>query len=224
MRQQFTYRLDEDKIRKELRSYRTSSAPEAYQRFCAYSDAHSRPVSKSSFPGFSMKLDRRFAVPAAAAVVLLVLSLVLANFAGNGKSDREAADLHAEPFVPAPSFEPETIIPQPVTRDLPEPVAANNDEGLQVSKPVLVREKKDSTDRKNDRPERSLPVAASLPGGPTGSIQAQTATTQAQTATTQGEVKKKERRDAALILEPVQLPDIRPTLLSTEQEEEIRTN
>ena len=214
MRQHFTYQLDEEKIRKELRDRRVAPSEDAYQRFCAYSDTQVRQVTRR-MPAVNIKINRRFVVPAAAAIVLITLSFLLANFIG-GKNDKRSAEITAEPFVPMPQSEVE-LIPQPETQELPHVVTTDNSQALETSKPELVPEKKSATQPPGNANEKSDPPAVTL-------ANEQPATTSVQPATTQVQVRKKERRDAEDILEPVQMPDIRPTLLTNEQQEEIRTN
>jgi hypothetical protein len=215
MKQQFTYSLDEAKIRKELMDLKPGNAEDAWQKFSQYADTQPRQVAVRKMPVIKLAVDRRILVPVAAAIVIIVLAALVFNFMDLKKSSKtnNQKAVVAEPFVPMPQIsEAETILPPPEKQDPMETQWSENSKALAASKPEVVKEKS----------EKPLPspndgaMASAVKPKPTetaGSADAQT---------TQAEVKKKKAQNKELV--PLQVPDLRPNLLTDEQVDDIRPN
>ncbi len=213
MKQHFTYQLNEEKIRKQLKELSASKTEGAWEKFAEYSNAQPGSANKRSLPQLNLQLNRKTLLSAAAVLVIVLLSVLVVNFTGNSSNSKKQQKASVnEPFVPMPSLnEPEITAPPLARSENPKPAANGNSDARPSDKPTLVKEElaqKPLTKKKTTKD--SIPA---------GTLK----TPEMQTASTQGEVKKK-RREGADLLQPVQLPDIRPVILTEEQEEDIRPN
>ena len=111
--------------------------------------------------------------------------------------------------------EAETILPPPEKQDPLESQFFQNDKALVSSKPEMVKEKIE-----NDPPPDKDKPLASAATPPQQHVKKETG---AETQTTQAEVKSK-KRETVEQLAPMQLPEIRPNLLTEEQVDDIRPN
>ena len=104
MKPQFTYALDEAKIRKELQDLKAGNAEDAWQKFSQYAEAQPRPASTRKLPVMKLQVDRRILMPVAAAIVIILLAVLLFNvidFKKSAKNRTEKAVV-AEPLFQCP--------------------------------------------------------------------------------------------------------------------------
>ena len=208
MRSNFTYALNEDGIRRQLQEQTAPLKEEAWQRFSAYSEAHTRPVAVRKFPQVKINISRKLVVPVAAGLTLILVTVLLVNMITLKTAGKKtAASIQTtEPFVPLPQIsEPETLMSMAQRSQQKETALPENVPATQPDKPQLTADKSAAVpQQKNPQsPTGSQP----LTGEPQATVEA-----------------KKKTRVQAPDLEAVQLQDIRPTILSAEQEEEIRPN
>ena len=209
MKQQFTYSLDEAKIRKQLQDLKPGNAEEAWQKFAQFADEQPRPITSRKMPAIKLNVDRRIVVPAAAALVIVVIAVLLFNFIDLKKTSKNNTQkaVVAEPFVPMPQVsEAETIIPE--KQEPLETQLAENNKALAASKPELVKDKSSEPEvpKKDDPLASANNAKTSQPGTP-------------EPQTTQAVVKKKKAEVA-----PLEVPELRPSLLTDEQVDDIRPN
>lgn len=206
MRSSFTYRLNEEKIRRQLRENVAQPSEDAWQRFTAYADSHSKPVHVRKLPSFKIPFSGRALMPIAAAVVLILVTILTLNVVNIGeKKSAEKIKESSEPFVPMPQVhDSEVIMPGSMAASpKPETQLTQNVQALQPDKPEVKppskQEKKDADDSQSAVGSGSMQTAAAVPAAKT-------------------------KTRVQVDIEPIQLPDIRPTLLTPEQEENIRPN
>jgi hypothetical protein len=214
MKPQFTYSLDEARIRKQLQDLKAGNAEDAWQKFSQYAESQPRQISTRKLPVIKLQLDRRILVPSAAVLVIILLAVLIFNVVDFRKSSKSSAQkaIVAEPFVPMPQVsEAETLVP-PDRQEPAEGQFLQNDKALVSSKPEVVREKAE-----NGAPPEKEPTPA------VASRTVLKKETGAEAQTTQAEVKSKKREPEEQLV-PLQLPDIRPTLLTEEQVDDIRPN
>jgi hypothetical protein len=209
MRSNFTYSLNEENIRRQLREQSAPLKEEAWQKFSAYSEAHARPVAVRKFPKLNLQLNRKFMMPVAAAAALILVTVLLLNVVNFKPAAKKTAvnAASAEPFVPMPQLsEPETLMSMSQRSRPEQPVLTQNVPALQPDKPQI------TSDKAGTAPQETGAKSAGQ-----GSVSAG-ADLQALAQP------KKKARVQAPDIEPAQLQDIRPTVLSPEQEEDIRPN
>lgn len=220
MSNHFTYEIDERNLRIQLKELEVPVKEDAWQKFEIFSDAQVSHHTNSALRNFNLNLNRNVVLPVVFGVIIILFSFLLVNFISIKNPKKE----NAQKAEISPVIKPE---PQPLEnktaaaplKTVPEmqPDTKNN-EALNVAEVKITKEGAvaDIPAPVSPQPQQTEPQIA---GTEVAAETTSTADVKSETP-----VKKKRKRRSAEVIESDQLPDIRPSLISEEHEEDIRPN
>ncbi|MBL7934071.1 MAG: hypothetical protein JNL60_19360 [Bacteroidia bacterium] len=227
MSNQFTYEIDERKLRMQLKDMEYPLSENSWQKFENYAASHVVHRASSATGAFRLNLNRNVVLPVVFGAVVISFSLLLLNFVS-----LKPAHKHEE--QKAEVFKPAVTSPAPVKKETAKVQTAVQaaqpeikTENTSVAVNSITPESNHSAGMAGDKLEstvvKATEIAQSVPSEAPAQIVNENI--QAQTASnTEAEVAVKKKRKKNLDPAAQLQEEIRPTIVSDTQEEEVRPN
>lgn len=231
MSNQFTYEIDERKLRMQLKDLEYPLSENSWQKFESFAATNVMHNASAGKGTFRLNLNRNIVLPVVFGAVVVSFSLLLLNFVSlkpNHKNEEQKAETLKPAVTIATPIKKEPIkmqqvaqIPQPVVSsektnpEAPVIAASNHSAGMMGEKLVSNSVSKPVETSQNTTAEITTPSAENI-------VQTQAVVNTEEKSDTEVVVKKKRRKhsDPAAQLQE----EIRPTVVSDAQEEEVRPN
>jgi hypothetical protein len=205
MSQTSTYVIDEQCLSGKLKNLSAPLKEDAWRKFETYAEAHKRPVAKNRLQNIHFTVNRNVAMPAAFGLIIILFSMLLFNFISvkNPKAALEVPEQNTETRHSGTAlYQAETPITKAETRLFPQNSRSTEKSSLVAKqKTTLLNPLKETQDEATENQVESI------------SAESHAQITSNETAA------RKPSRNRAVLLE-----EIRPTLVTEDEEPEIRPN
>lgn len=218
MSNQFTYEIDERNLRTQLRELEVPLKEDSWHKFEAFSDTQVGQHTSSPLRNFNLNLNRNVVLPVVFGVIIVLFSLLMVNFISIKNPKKESAQNSAA--SPAVSQELQINSQKPAAMAKPQPQVQpeqKNADALNVAEVKAGTEQPaaDIASAVTSEPQQTAPQL------PATEITSETSATAA--VKVEAPEKKKRKRRSSDVVDP-ELLQIRPTLVSESEEENIRPN
>jgi hypothetical protein len=230
MSNHFTYEIDERNLRMQLKDQEVPLSEEAWKRFESFTNSQTVHQQRHGIRKFNLTLNRNIVLPAVFGAVIISFSFLLFNFISI-KDPQKTLEQKAEvvkPVITVPAAAAKVQKQNVVVVQTESPVKTETTpvetKPVAEAKPqAFVSQSGMPGDKAEPKRVEQVPAetAASINTAPDNGAQVQTSMVNTEIKAEEVPVKKKRRRHSQV---EEQLPAISPSLVSDEQEADVRPN